>query len=311
MSTQADPLTTGRRIADTFVDGDIQVIWSASTPDMQKAFGSVDDLTTLRENLLSKFGSEETVLSENVETQAGVKIFTRTSQWSDANQPLEIIVAIDYEGLIAGFWLKPKAVEAPSPHLDYQTKANLRLPVNGEWFVYWGGRVIEDNYHAVDLGQRFAMDLLILRDGKSHDGDPLSLKTYHCWGRPILSSGVGVVKEAVDSLPDQLIGERDLENPVGNHVVIDFGNEEYGFFAHLQKNSVRVSKGDHVKAGQEIGLCGNSGNSSEPHLHFHLQTSPELGHGEGLPAQFINYRADGVLINREEPKKGELIQSTE
>ncbi len=59
---------------------------------------------------------------------------------------------------------------------------------------------------------------------------------------------------------------------------------------------------------KEIGLCGNSGNTSEPHLHFHMQTNPRLGQGKGLPVQFTNYRANGTLINRGEPRKGESIQ---
>ncbi|MFT3691399.1 hypothetical protein [Paenirhodobacter sp.] len=62
--------------------------------------------------------------------------------------------------------------------------------------------------------------------------------------------------------------------------------------------------------GQEIGLCGDSGNTSEPHLHFHLQTSPRLGEGESLPVQFTNYRANGVLVERGEPARGKVISSS-
>ncbi|WP_092891398.1 M23 family metallopeptidase [Roseicitreum antarcticum] len=80
------------------------------------------------------------------------------------------------------------------------------------------------------------------------------------------------------------------------------------FLAHLQRGSLAVAKGGSVTTGQQIGQCGNSGNTSETHLHFHMQTSLMLGQGEGLPAQFRNYLANGVLIDRGEPTEGETIE---
>jgi murein DD-endopeptidase MepM/ murein hydrolase activator NlpD len=64
------------------------------------------------------------------------------------------------------------------------------------------------------------------------------------------------------------------KQPKGNYVIIDHGNGEYSFLAHLKKGSMVVAVGDSLKSGQFIGLCGNSGNSSEPHLHYHLQNKP-------------------------------------
>lgn len=308
---QADPLLTGRRAAEMFLGGDMAAVWSASTPEMQKALGSVENLASIRDDLLTDFGTEDTILSERAEEQAGHDVYTRVSRWTEGTAPLELIIALDDAEQIAGFFIRPQPVAAPSSYLDYQTKARLRLPFDGDWFVYWGGRDIEDNYHAVDAGQRFALDLLILRDGQSHAGDPASLESYHCWGQPILAAADGVVMRAVDGLPDQAIGSTDTANPGGNHVVIDFGNDEYGFLAHLRQGSVQVAKGDRVTVGQQIGQCGNSGNTTEPHLHFHMQTSPRLGRGEGLPVQFTNYRADGALIDRGEPRKGEIVRPAE
>src|SRR3546814_3444315 len=65
---------------------------------------------------------------------------------------------------------------SPSPYLDYQTKARLRLPFEGEWYVVWGGLDIEQNYHAATPGQRFAYDLLKIVDGSSHRGDGSALE---------------------------------------------------------------------------------------------------------------------------------------
>ncbi|MBM1813819.1 M23 family metallopeptidase [Pseudosulfitobacter pseudonitzschiae] len=311
VAAQADPMSAGQQTAERLLRGDVGAIWSALTPEMQESFGSAQNLAALRDDLLAGFGDEDTILTERTDVQARHDVYTRVSRWTETSEPLELVIVFDDAERIAGFSLRPKPVAAPSPFLDYETKATLRLPVDGDWFVYWGGRDIDDNYHAVDVGQRFALDLLIMRDGQSHSGDPSQLESYHCWGQAILAPAEGVVVAAVDVLPDQAIGASDPANPAGNHVVIDFGNEEYGFLAHLQHGSLRVAKGDVVTAGQEIGLCGNSGNSSEPHLHFHMQTQPELGQGEGLPAQFTQYRADGVRIDRGEPRKGETIQPAE
>lgn len=311
VAAQADPFSVGQRIAERFLQGDFDAIWSASTPEMQQAFGSTGNLAALHDDLLADFGTEDAILSERVDAQAGHDVYTRVSLWTQAPAPLELVISFDGAERIAGFLIRPQPVAAPSQFLDYETKATLRLPVDGDWFVYWGGRDIEKNYHAADAGQRFALDLVVMRDGQSHSGDTSQLESYHCWGRPILAPAEGVVVRAVDGLPDKAIGESDPANPAGNHVVVDFGNDEFGFLAHLQQNSVRVAKGDAVTAGQEIGLCGNSGNSSEPHLHFHMQTSPRLEQGEGLPAQFTNYQANGTLIGRGEPQKGETIQAAE
>ncbi len=155
--------------------------------------------------------------------------------------------------------------------------------------------------------QRFALDLLIVQHGASYQGDPTVLKNYYCWDRPILSPSAGLVVRVVDGLKDQPIGKRDEKNPFGNHVVVDFGNGEYGFFAHLRSGSICIKKGTEVLEGDVLGHCGNSGNSSEPHLHFHLQTCPTPHYGQGLPAQFTRYMADGKLIENGEPIQGQLI----
>src|SRR3546814_15009350 len=76
---------------------------------------------------------------------------------------------------------------SPSPYLDYQTKARLRLPFEGEWYVAWGGHDIEQNYHAATPGQRFAYDLLKIVDGSSHRGDGRAPEDYSCWNEQILA----------------------------------------------------------------------------------------------------------------------------
>ena len=93
----------------------------------------------------------------------------------------------------------------------------------------------------------------------------------------------------------------------GNHVIIDHQNGEYSFLAHFKQGSIAVEMGDVVKTGHLLGLCGNSGNSTEPHLHYHLQTAPTYHEGAGLPAQFRDYVADGKSVARGEPVKGQRV----
>jgi murein DD-endopeptidase MepM/ murein hydrolase activator NlpD len=69
----------------------------------------------------------------------------------------------------------------------------------------------------------------------------------------------------------------------GNHVVLDIGGGRFAFYAHLQKNSVNVHAGDRVKKGAVLGMLGNSGNTSAPHLHFHIVNSPSVLGSDGLP----------------------------
>ncbi|NEE24690.1 M23 family metallopeptidase, partial [Streptomyces sp. SID7982] len=83
---------------------------------------------------------------------------------------------------------------------------------------------------------------------------------------------------------------------IGNHVILDLGDGTYAVYAHVRRGSLRVKAGDTVRAGQRIGSVGNSGNSSEPHLHVHLMDSPDLDDARGIP---FTWRGVGVPANGE------------
>jgi murein DD-endopeptidase MepM/ murein hydrolase activator NlpD len=93
----------------------------------------------------------------------------------------------------------------------------------------------------------------------------------------------------------------------GNHVVIDHGRGERSLLAHFRQGTLRVREGQRVQQGQVLGLCGNSGNSSQPHVHYHLQTGKRFGEGLGLPAFFNGYLADGVPVASGEPQRGQVV----
>ncbi len=306
-----DPsMATGRELSRLFLAGDTAAVWARMGAPMRQALGSADALARFRAQLARDLGEEQSLLDEQVGAQSGMQVYVRIARWSKAPMPIAMQWAVDGEGEVQGFFVRPKPEAAPSPHLDYRTKAHLRLPFDGAWYVFWGGRTIEQNYHAAVRGQRFAYDLVKRVDGSSHRGDGKSLEDYYCWNQPILAPADATVLEAVDGLPDQAIGTRNTDAIAGNHVMLDLGQGEYALLAHLRHGSVAVKAGQRVARGELLGRCGNSGNTSEPHLHFHLQDAPEFGKGDGLPAFFEGYSADGKPVARGEPVQGQTIAPT-
>jgi murein DD-endopeptidase MepM/ murein hydrolase activator NlpD len=76
---------------------------------------------------------------------------------------------------------------------------------------------------------------------------------------------------------------------LGNHVVLDLGGGIYAVLAHLKRGSIGVQKGQVVRVGQKLAECGNSGNSSEPHIHFQLMDTPRAAFAAGLPFRFCGH----------------------
>ncbi len=206
----------------------------------------------------------------------------------------------------------PSATLPPDPYAGYQTKTTLHLPfaAGDEWTIFWGGDNREQNHHVDYPEQRHAYDILICRDGATHTGDGKTLTQYFAWGRPIVAPAPGTVIEVEGDMPDNAPGVMDRKHPFGNHVVLDCGNHEYAVFAHLKRGSVSLKAGARVNTGEQIGLCGNSGNTSQPHLHFHLQDKPHLlGDSQGLPAPFTDYLANGNPVVLGMPVRGEVVRT--
>jgi len=197
---------------------------------------------------------------------------------------------------------------APSDYLDYQTIAELELPFNDDWFVVWGGRTIEENYHASLTDQRFAIDVVQIENNSTFNGDGKQNEDYYCYGDTLYAPESGQVVEMENAVAENIPGETNTNHLFGNYVIIDHGNEEFSVLAHLIKGSIIVNKGDFLTKRQVMGLCGNSGNSTEPHLHYHLQNKSAIGQGEGLPAQFRSYYANNIFVLLGEPLKNQTIR---
>jgi len=181
----------------------------------------------------------------------------------------------------------------PSPE-NYHSKVQYSLPFEGDWTVINGG-IDKTTSHSWGIPtQRYAYDFVVLdKQGQSFSGDGKQLTDYYCYGKKILAPADGEVVEVQDQYPDSLLlghGKVDCsaKDIRGNYILIRHAENEYGLLAHLKPGSILVKVGDQVKRGQCVALCGNSGNSSEPHLHFQIQDGISFYTSAGLPIEFTD-----------------------
>ena len=156
------------------------------------------------------------------------------------------------------------------------------------------------------IPQRFGIDWLQIRpDGSRYAGDPKDNKSYRCYGQEALAVADGIVSQVKDGIPENIPGPASRAVPItldtigGNYVIVNLRDGIYAFYAHLQPGSLRVKVGDKVRRGQVLGLVGNSGNSTEPHLHFHLSDADSPLGGEGIPYALTTFQVEGSVTTIE------------
>lgn len=304
-------LEPGRTYTAWFYAAETGRLWPLFSQELQAIVGSESGLRTLRDQLVTQAGQETAVLREWEFRLPPLFEYVRRASFSLSARNWEIHWVYDGEGRIGGFNVEPERTPAASRFLDYETKTPLSLPFSGDWLIFWGGRSVVENYHAEYSDQRFAYDVLALGEEGFFLGEGANNLDYPCFGQPILAPGDGTVVEAVDGVADNVPGITGSGHAGGNRIVLNHGNGEFSFLAHFQQGSVLVRAGQTVSAGEEIGRCGNSGNSTLPHLHYHLQNSPTWFAGEGLPILFRDYVADGELVESGEPRRGQIVTGRE
>jgi murein DD-endopeptidase MepM/ murein hydrolase activator NlpD len=184
------------------------------------------------------------------------------------------------------------------------------FPLRGIWYVGYGASL--HTGHRWAIPEEFALDIAkIGESGLSHKGDGTRFDDYCAYGADVLAAADGHVISAANDQPEDPSamqrpsetqeayfarlqkeqGERlakGLKAITGNYVMIDHGKNEYSLYAHLQPGSVCVEVGAQVKAGDVIGKLGSSGNSTEPHLHFHVCDKSDPLMCAGIPVNFSN-----------------------
>jgi len=197
----------------------------------------------------------------------------------------------------------------------YQQNAKLIFPLKGK-FVIAGGHEYNEP-HRWERSQFYAYD--IFPTGPRGELIHANERTNEDWwgyGAEVIVPAQGIVNHARDDIPEnEKPGIRPnldfykkfpdwLNAAAGNNVIIDHGNREYSFLAHLQHGSVAVRKGEKVQKGQHIGQVGNSGNSDAPHLHYHLMDGQDIFKCDGLPSNFENLELLGLKGRVTSPKRG-------
>jgi hypothetical protein len=146
------------------------------------------------------------------------------------------------------------------------------------------------------FAQRYAIDLIqVGSDGRPYHADPAKNESWLCYGAELVAVADGVVVDVRDGIPDNVPNEAPvvpitLDTVAGNYAVVDLGNGRSGDYAHMIPGSIRVKPGDRVRRGDVLGLLGNSGNSTAPHLHFHVTDRPAFVEADGVPYAFDRLR---------------------
>jgi murein DD-endopeptidase MepM/ murein hydrolase activator NlpD len=217
-------------------------------------------------------------------------------------------ISVDSRSKINGLFVKP-FTDDNLPKIE-RNITKLQVPFKGEWTVTWGGDTKELNHHVESQAQKNAFDIVITDNkGKSYKTDGKKNEDYYAFSKEILAPCDGEIVLAVDGIKDNIPG---VFNPIyipGNTVIIKTANNEYLFFAHFKQHSIVVKQGQKVKQGEVLGLCGNSGNSSEPHLHFHIQNVEDMNVATGVKCYFDNLIVNGQLKNDYSPIQKDKIKS--
>ena len=198
-------------------------------------------------------------------------------------------------------------------YLNYEIKTDLALPFNEEWYIAGAGRDHENGLHhfvSRGVGQRYAIDAYIKVDGSTYSRDGKENEDYYCFGKTLIAPAEGKVVGVVNHEDDIAPGANyDGDNAAGNYVIIDHLNGEYSQVAHFMKGTIVVNVGENVVKGQELGKSGNSGSSTEPRLHYHIQNSPKSTSGLGLPITFKKYYVDDVFVESGGLVKGQYVKN--
>ena len=195
--------------------------------------------------------------------------------------------------------------------VDAVQAAGIESPVSGSNWVVTEGCCGPRSVHRTtvypteagySLAGRYGMNLSQMDvQGRFVTGDPADLASYPSYGQYVNAVAAGRVIGVVDAFPDQVpgapppLGTFDEETTEGNSVVVELGSGQYAYYGQLRPGSIIVKPGTFVRKGQPIAQIGNSGDSTAPHLHFELLSSPDRIGADGLPFVFTSFNYAGRI----------------
>jgi murein DD-endopeptidase MepM/ murein hydrolase activator NlpD len=163
-----------------------------------------------------------------------------------------------------------------------------RLPFDGIWYVAAEHDALDP--HKRFTSEAFAYDFLQIGvDGRSYVGRGTRNSDYYAYGQPVLAAADGEVVYMRNDIPENVPGRAMPATPGGNAIAIRHADDRYTYYAHMRPSGIRVGVGDQVLAGDPIGEVGNSGDSVEPHLHFHAMSGPDGAASPGIPVLFESW----------------------
>jgi hypothetical protein len=203
--------------------------------------------------------------------------------------------------------LPESTVVSPPLKVSQQEAIVLAPPFKGDSWVDMNGCCLEIGPHrfvtnpvngTLDPSEQFAIDWIkVNAQGKAFRTDGKTSEDWFCNGVELLAVAPGTVIESVRDMPDVPPGAAPTNLTIaeftGNHVTLDLGNGRYAVYAHMAPHSVTVHVGDHVKTGDKLGLLGNSGNTTGPHLHFQISDRPSTLDTTALPFVFESMVLEG------------------
>lgn len=166
------------------------------------------------------------------------------------------------------------AFSAAAERFRKDTYIHIHLPFYGEWQISQGhsGTITHKD------AWRHAWDFVVTDEsGRSGRAPYARVTDFYCYGLPVTAPADGQVVTIEDGIPDNPVGGMDLKHNWGNTIVIKHAEGLYSKLSHIRESSFKVKPGDHVRRGDLLALCGNSGRSPEPHIHFQLQAVPHVG----------------------------------
>lgn len=198
--------------------------------------------------------------------------------------------------------------EGPTIGIRHTELKLLAPPVKGTNWVADNGPSLDSHHRTglfvaggrAHLSRRFAIDWKQIEQGAMYSGDARDVRSYFSYGEKVYAVADASVVSAQDGLPDNVPRTAagfntavplTMENVTGNAIVLDLGDGQFAYYAHLKPGSVGVKSGDRVRRGDLLAEIGNSGDARWPHLHFQVATSPDILASEGVPFLIDSYRS--------------------